>query len=135
MKKVILTAGALVCLGGLIGCQNNTYSEELEVKIQEYEHAERQAMRTQQALETEFYYIALSDIVVISNELNNDNSTYFEYGNNFNSRVIDEFDSNIQFIVKCSKIKSGETFKMTSLDMNNYIIYGEYEQLDINVEE
>ena len=161
MKKVLLVS---VLLGNLIvGCSQETdkisfeqsiemqelqetikeqeqYIAELEKYKQEQENFDRQARQIEKQLEEEKYYIALSDITVISKNIDDSTSSPFDYGEAYWMTLVDNYNfeftqyekPNYNFSVPCSKIKSGSTFRMSDKDLDYFLIYGEYEEIVIN---
>ena len=157
MKKVLLMS---VVLGSvLVGCsqtekptieelqetikEQEQYISELEKYKQEKENFERQARQMQNQLDYEKYYMALSDITVISKNLDDSTSFPFDYGDGFlmtlagEHRVYDyellQYETtNYSFSVPYSIIESGNTFKMSEMDLENFFIYGDYEEITIN---
>ena len=164
MKKVLLMSAVLGSV--LVGCsqaekpnieelqetikEQEQYIAELEQYKQEKENFERQARQMQKQLDyeeeqanIEKYYMALSDITVISKNIDDSTSFPFDYGEVFwmtlagiDRDYISELDqyetTNYGFTVPCSKIESGNTFKMSEKDLDYFFIYGEYEEITIN---
>ena len=158
MKKVLLVSVLLGSL--MIGCSNtSTFNikndkpsiEELENKIkeqeqyiteleqykQEKESFERQARQMEKQLEyeeeqanEEKYYIALSDVTVISKNIDDSTSFPFDYGNTFWMTLVDGYVSefteyskpNYYFSVPCTKIESGNTFKLSQKDLDTLVL-------------
>ena len=164
MKKVLLVS---VLLGGLmVGCsqaekpsieelqetikEQEQYITELEKYKKEQENFERQARQMQKQLDyeeeqanIEKYYMALSDITVISKNIDDSTSFHFDYGDGYlmtlagkHSKYISELaqyeTTDYSFTVPYSIIKSGNTFKMSEKDLDYFLIYGEYEEITIN---
>ena len=103
MKKVLLMSAVLGSV--LVGCsqaekpsieelqetikEQEQYIAELEQYKQEQENFERQARQMQKQLDyeeeqanIEKYYIALTDVTVVSKNIDNETSFYFDYGSN-----------------------------------------------------
>ena len=157
MKKVLLMSVALGSV--LVGCshgekpniedlqetikEQEQYIAELEQYKQEKENFERQARQMQKQLDYEKYYMALSDIIVISKNLDDSTSFHFDYGEEHSMTLsgelshyiseLDQYEKTIYgFSVPYNKIKSGNTFKMSEMDLEYFLIYGDYEEITIS---
>ena len=130
--------------------EQEQYIAELEQYKQEQENFERQARQMQKQLDyeeeqanKEKYYMALGDITVISKSLDESSSFHFDYGEEawmtlagehrvYNDELLKYETKNYAFTVPCSKIESGNTFKMSEKDLEYFFIFGEYEEITIN---
>ena len=157
MKKVLLMSAVLGSV--LVGCsqaekpnieelqetikEQEQYIAELEKYKQEKENFERQARQMQKQLDHEKYYMALSDITVISKNIDESTSFHFDYGEEhrmtlagehrvYNSELLQYETTNYNFSVPYSIIESGNTFKMSEMDLEYFLIYGDYEEITIN---
>ena len=168
MKKVLLVS--ILLGGLMIGCSNASMFniqndkpniEELEEKIkeqkqyifeleqykQEQENFERQSRQMQKQLEyeeeqanIEKYYMAITDIRIISKSVNdNDELRKMEYGTyNFYELSTNGYYDNItnpdgySCVIPYRYIPSGTTFRLSDNNIKNYIIKGEYEEIVIN---
>ena len=155
MKKALLVS---VLLGGMmVGCsqaekpsveelqetikEQEQYIAELEQYKQEQENFERQARQMQKQLDyeeeqanKEKYYMALTDVTVVSKNIDNATSFYFDYGSNYlinMKQMYNDIDT-FYFDIRASRINSGETFKMSEKDLDYFLIYGDYEEIIIN---
>ena len=168
MKKVLLVSVLLG--GLMVGCSQETdsisfeesveiqelqetikkqeqYITELEKYKQEQESFERQAKQIQKNLEyeeqqanKEKYYMAITDIRIISKSINdNDDLRRMEYGNyNFYELSTNGYYDDItnpdgySCVIPYRFIPSGTTFRLSDNNENNYIIKGEYEEIVIS---
>ena len=151
MKKVLLG-------GMMVGCsqaekpnieelqetikEQEQYIAELEKYKQEQENFERQARQMQKQLDyeeeqanKEKYYMALTDVTLVSKNLDDETSFFFDYGTKhlINMKEMYNTDSDcFYFDIRANTINSGETFKMSEKDLDYFLIYGEYEEIVIN---
>ena len=164
MKKVLLMS--VVIGSALVGCsqaekpsieelqetikEQEQYIAELEKYKQEQENFERQARQMQKQLDyeeeqanIEKYYMALTDVTLVSKNIDDSTSFPFDYGevywmtlvgnhSNYNSELEQYETKGYNFSVPCSEIKSGNTFKMSEKDLDYFLIYGDYEEIIIN---
>ena len=161
MKKVLLLS---VLLGGLmVGCsqaekptieelqetikEQEQYIAELEQYKQEQENFERQARQMQEQLDyeeeqanKEKYYMAITDVRIISNTTIADSElSNMEYGNYYaydltTTGYYDDIlnPSAYRCYIDYRYIPSGTTFKLSDNMINNYTIKGDYEEITIN---
>lgn len=127
--------------------EQEQYITELEQYKQEKENFERQARHMQKQLEyeeeqsnIEKYYMAITDIRIISKSVNdNDELRKIEYGSyNFYELSTNGYYDDItnpdgySCVIPYRYIPSGTTFKLSDNNIKNYIIKGEYEEIIIN---
>ena len=134
MKKVLIAS--ILCSGLMVGCSQETEKISFEESIEMQE----------EQINEEKYYIALSDVKIISKTINDDYITFdYEYGEdkiyNMTDMFADAYTSAsidgttnldvFQCQIYYKEIKSGETFKATEEDFERYMIKGEFEEINI----